>query len=214
MSTTSSPVHSQPAPASSRLRNALIGTLFALALSVPKILHLRGNPRSWLFFRILLGVTGAALVILPLGLGNSYVLSVVGLALFVSSILLPPTRPNTSIDDKARELGALVVVNGGRYRLGKAPPAAVRLFVGPERIWALDAHFEPLLIIPANEITSVCAEESAGQWLLRISWADHAAELIYRGVFAEHLARIAETTLRGVMRPALPTLPQRRAASA
>jgi hypothetical protein len=214
MSMTSTPVHSQPAPASSRLRNAAIGTLFALALTVPKILHLRRNPNSWLLFRILLGVTGAAFVILPLGLGNSYVLSVAGLVLFVSSILLPPAKPDTSIDDKARELGALVVVNGGRYRLGKAPPAAVRLFVSPERICVLNAHFEPLLAIAANEIASVHVEESAGQWMLRMIWADQTAELIYRGVFAEHLARIAETTLRGVMRPALPALPQRRAASA
>jgi hypothetical protein len=214
MSTTSSPVHSQPAPASSRLRNALIGTLFALVLLIPKILHVRGNPNSWLLFRILLGVTGAALVVLPLGLGNSYVLSVAGLVLFVSSILLPPAKPDTSIDDKTRELGALFVVNGGRYKLENAPLAEMRLFVGPERIWGLDARFEPLLAISINEITSVHVEESAGQWMLRMSWADQTAELIYRGVFAEHLARIAETTLRGVMRPALPALPQRRAASA
>jgi hypothetical protein len=47
-----------------------------------------------------------------------------------------------------------------------------------------------------------------------MTWADQTAEFFYRGIFAEHLARVAETTLRGVMRPSLPVIPQHRAASA
>jgi len=49
---------------------------------------------------------------------------------------------------------------------------------------------------------------------LRIAWAGHAAEFSYGGIFAEHLARVAESTIRSVMRPAFPVLPQRRAAGA
>src|SRR6266566_1348897 len=211
MSATSSP---QPQASSSRLRNAMIGTLFALVLIVPKVAHLRSNPRSWMFFRILLGVAGAALVILPLGFGSSFVPAIVGLAMFISAILLPPAKPDTNAGDKAHELGALVVVNGGRFQPGRAASAAVQLFVSAESVWVLVRSFQPLLEIPVSEITAACAEQSEESWRLRVTWASHTAEFSYGGIFAEHLARVAESTIRSVMRPALAVLPQRRAAGA
>jgi hypothetical protein len=214
MSTTPSPAPTETEPSGSRLRTAAIGTLFALVLLVPKILHVRQNPKSWMLFRLLLAAAGTALVILPLGYQNSFLYAIVGMLMFIAAILLPPAQPAVSVDDKARELGALVVVNGGRLISPNASSAAVQLFVGAEQITALDADFQPLLIIQVNEIQFVRAEESDGRWLLSMTWADHAAQFTYRGVFAEHLARVAETTLRSVMRPALPVIPQRRAASA
>lgn len=198
----------------SRLRKILIGALFAAVLIIPRILHLRRNPGCWAAFRVILGFAGAGLVILPLSLWNSYLLSVAGLGMFIAAILLPPAKPDTSVDDRARALGALVVVNGGRYQPGNAAASAARLFVGSEHIWALDSHLQPLLVIPIAEITSIAAEQAESEWRLRIRWADRAAEFNYAGVFAEHLARVADSTLRGVMHPALPVLPQRRAASA
>lgn len=197
-----------------RLRNGAIVTLFAVALLIPKIIHLRRSERSWFAFRIVLGMFGASLVLLPLALWGSYLLSVIGLAMFVGAILLPSARPDTTADEKARELGALVVVNGGEYQPGNASAAPVQLFTGVENIWALDRHFQPLLVIPVRELTTAKAENQSGVWLLQLRWADHSAEFTYRGIFAEHLARVAETTLRGVMRPALPIIPQARAASA
>jgi hypothetical protein len=214
MPTTPSSPAAQRESIGARFRNATIGALFAIVLLVPKMLHLRRNARSWLAFRMVLGLVGAALVVLPLGLWNIYFLAVGGLALFVTAILLPPAKPDTSADDRARELRALVVINGGRYQPGNAPAAAVQLFVGAERIWALNSHLQPLLVIPVDEITSARALEDQGRWLLRVRWADRAAEFSYRGIFAEHLARVAESTLQSVMRPSLPVLPQRRAASA
>jgi hypothetical protein len=197
-----------------RLRNAAIVGLFAVALLIPKIVHLRRSERSWFAFRIALALVGASLVLLPLALWDSYLAAVAGLAMFVTSILLPSARPDTTADEKARELGALVVVNGGEYQPGNAPAASVQLYTGVENIWALDQHFQPLLVIPVRELHEARAEFSAGMWYLRLGWADHSAEFSYRGIFAEHLARVAESTLRSVMRPALPVLPQRRAASA
>jgi hypothetical protein len=167
-----------------------------------------------MLFRLLLGAAGAALVVFPLGLSNSYLLSLLGLVMFVGSILLPPAKPHPNATDKARELGALVVVNGGLFRSGNAPSVAVQLFVGADRIWALDLHFQTLLAIPVNEITTARAEESEGRWLLRIAWADRTAVFSYRGIFAEHLARVAESTLQSVMRPSLPVISRTRAASA
>jgi hypothetical protein len=215
MSAASNPAISQPESIGKRLRHFAVGALFALVLLIPKILHARRNPRSWMLFRIFLGVGGAALVILPLGFGTSFVPAITGLAMFIAAILLPPARTDANADDKARELGALVVVNGGRFKLGGASPSfAAQLFVGAEHISVLDLHFHSFLKIPVSEITSARAEESHGRWFLRVSWAAKAAVFAYGGVFAEHLARIAESTIRGVMRPALPALPQRRAAGA
>jgi len=214
MSAASNPVLSQPEGFGKRLRHLAVGVLFALVLLIPKILHARRNPRSWLLFRIFLGVAGAALVVLPLGTGASFVPAIVGLAMFVSAILLPPAKPDASAGDKARELDALVVVNGGRFQPGNAPSAAVQLFVGAESVWVLDRRFQPLLKIPVGEITAASAEQSEESWRLRMTWASHTAEFSYSGIFAEHLARVAESTIRSVMRPALPVLPQRRAAGA
>jgi len=199
---------------SARLRNRLVGTAFAFVLVIPRLLHLRRSPRSWAAFRVLLGFAGAALVILPLGLWNSYLLAIVGLFMFIAAILLPPAYPDASAEDKARELGALVVVNGGRYQPGNGPPAPVRLYVGHENLWALDAHLQPVIVVPIPEIASAHAARFGNQWLLQIRWEDRNADFVYRGVFAEHLARVAESTIRGVMRPTQPVLPKRRAAGA
>jgi len=52
MSAAPSPAIAQPETFGKRLRHLLIGTLFALVLLIPKILHARRNPRSWMLFRI------------------------------------------------------------------------------------------------------------------------------------------------------------------
>jgi hypothetical protein len=197
-----------------RLRDAVVAALFTLVLQIPKLLRLRRNKGTWLLFRISLGISGAALVIFPLSSGNNWFIAIGGLVMFTAAVLLPPPKPDTSADRKARELGALVVVNGGAYQPGNGPAAAVRLFVGVEHVWALDAHFQPLLVIPTTEISFARVEELGRQWVLWIRWAEHSAEFSYHGIFAEHLARVAETTVRSVMSQRLPVLPQRRAASA
>jgi len=197
-----------------RLRNALIGALFVLVLLIPKLLRIRRNAQSWMAFRIFLGFAGAALVVLPLSLWNSWLAGIAGLAMFLAAILLPPAKPHTIPDDKARELGALVIINGGKYQPGDAASASVQLFVGAEQIWALDSHFQPLLVIPAAEIASATALQKKDRWILQVRWLDHAAEFSYQGIFAEHLARVAECTLGSVMHSPLLVLPRSRAASA
>jgi hypothetical protein len=214
MSATPSQTLSPPEGTGARIRNAFIGAFFAVVLLIPKLLHLRRNARSWLFFRILLALAGASLVIWPVGLGNNYVPSLVGLAMFSASILLPSAKPDTSAEDKARELGVLVVVNGGKFKLGEESSFAAQLFVGADYVRVLNSQLQCFLEIPVSEITAARAEESHGRWFLRVNWAHKTAVFAYRGVFAEHLARVAETTLQSVMRPALPVIPQARAAGA
>jgi len=214
MTVASNPALSQPEGFGKRLRHLVVETLFALVLFIPRIVHVRRNPRSWMLFRVFLGVAGAAMVVLPLGLGAGFVPAIVGLAMFVSAILLPPAKPGAHANDLARKLGALVIVNGGRYQRGSAPSVAVQLFLGSQHTCVIDGHLKTLLEIPVGEISAACAEESGEFWSLRITWASHIAEFSYRGVFAGQFARAAETAIRSRMRPALPALPQRRAAGA
>jgi hypothetical protein len=242
MSTTSTPIASPQETTADRFRNLALGVLFALVLLLPKILHIRRDRRSWLAFRVLLAIAGASLVILPLSLWNSWTAAIAGLAMFLAAILVPGAKPDTTLADTAARLGALVIVNGGVYqpenghaatqqleiaqremRLGIGPiekvkredtPPAVQLFVCADRIWALDSQQHPLLVIPTAQIVSAIASESGGDWILRTRWAEQTADFRYRGIFAEHLARVAESTLRGVIHPPLPVLPQKRAATA
>jgi hypothetical protein len=214
MSTAPATAASQVEGTAARLRNLLIGAMFAAVLLIPKLLHLRRNPQSWMAFRVFLGFAGAALVILPLSLWNSWLAAIAGLGMFMAAILLPPAKTINMPDEKARELGALVIINGGNYQPGNAAPATVQLFVGAERIWALDSNFQPLLVIPAAEITSANALQKKDRWILQVRWSDNAAEFFYQGVFAEHFARVAQSTLGSVMHSPLPILPRSRAASA
>ena len=214
MSATSNPAIAPSESLGKKFRHLAVGILFALVLLIPKLLHLRRNAHSWKLFRVFLAIGGAALVLLPLGAWSSYYPAVVGLAMFVSAILLASAKPAANADDKASELGALVVVNGGRFKLGDTSSFAAQLFVGANQVRVLDSRLESFLEIPVNEITSAKAEESHGRWFLHVNWANKTAAFSYHGVFAEHLARVAESTIHSVMRPALPVLPQRRAAGA
>lgn len=194
MTTPSHSVHAQPQSRNSRLRR---------------------NPRFWAFFRLTLALGGATLVLFPVASGNSYVLSIAGLVMFVAAILLLPAASRATLESKARELGALLVIDGGRYH----PPNSssfvpVQLVVAPDRVSALDAKFRMVLEIPAAEITSFLALEAEKGWFLEVIWADHAAEFSYRGASAERLAHIAENALRRVAPAPAPVAPQRRAAGA
>jgi hypothetical protein len=195
-----------------RFRSFATSILFALVLLVPKLLRLRHNRRTWMAFRLLLAATGALLVIQPLRLVNPWLPGIIGLAMFLMAILLPPATPMTSVNDKARELGALVVVNGGDFQPQRGSRITVRLFVGVDRICVLDQHLQVVLAIPVAEVLGLAVTESDDGWVLGINGAHYRVEFSYRGVFAEHLARVAESTIRSVVPSSLPVRPQRRAA--
>ncbi len=218
MSTAPATATPQSEAAPARIRNLLLGALFAVVLLIPKVLHIRRNAQSWMAFRIFLGFAGAALVVLPLSLWNSWLAAIAGLSMFLAAILLPPAQSHTVPDDKARELGALVIINGGKYQPGNAAAAPVQLFVGSENIWALDAHLQPLLVIPAAEIVSISAIQSQkkNRWILQVRWLQNTAEFEYQGIFSEHLARVAQTTLSSIMQmhSPLPVVTRARAAGA
>lgn len=213
MDSTANPAASQTANVLARLQKMLIGALFAGVLLVPKILNLRRDERSWTAFRVLLGIAGAGFVILPLAFWNSWLAAIAGLAMFLTAALLPPAVADVTADDKAREFGALVVVNGGKTRMSNVA-VPVRLLVGTENIWALDSHLQTRLVIPVGEVSSVYSEETENGWVVRLRRPNSGEEFAYRGVFAEHFAKVAENTIRGVMYPGLPAQPKARAARA
>jgi hypothetical protein len=193
----------------------MIGALRATALVVPKIINLRRNVRSWFLFRLAIGLLGAAMVILPFGLLNNYVVPIAGLAMFVVAVLVPGARMDKKNDAKPREVAALALVKGGYFfPAGAAAPVEVQLFVGDEQISVLDSRLQPVLAIPVASLLSVRAEGSVSGWVLRVKWDQFTAEFNYTGISAEHLARDAESTFRNVMRPAPPAIPQHRAAGA
>jgi len=175
---------------------------------------LRRNPRAWVLFRVLMGIGGAALVVLPIGLANNYYYAVVGMVMFVAAILLPPAQMPVSVEEKARELSALAVLDGGRLVSGGSVSADVNLYVSAERILALDASFRTLLVVPVNELSFVHAEETGERWLLSVLWRDRAAQFTYSGMFAEQLAHKAEALLRTVMTQDLAQTQKSHAASA
>jgi hypothetical protein len=201
-----------------KLRKSVVGAGFAISLLAPKALNLRRNEHSWTIFRTMMGFFGAALVVLPIGFFSSYFLAVFGLAIFIAAILLPPAKSTTCAEDKARELGALAVVNGGLFRAAGIPAIPVQLFVGSENLWAVQSSdFHPILVISAPELISARAVETLdgpGGWTLRVNWADHSVAFSYSGLFAENLARNAESTVRSIMRPAPQARPLSRAARA
>lgn len=175
----------------------------------------RRKAGSWMLFRVVLGIVGAALVIFPVTSGNGYIFSIAGLVMFVAAILFWPAEPRVTLEDKAKELGALTVVDGGRYRLPDSSSSVpVQLIVSAGRIYALDAKFRPRVEIPAGEITSFLALQAEGGWFLEIIWAARTAEFFYRGVSAERLAHAAEDAIRKVAPTPAPFAPQSRAASA
>jgi hypothetical protein len=183
----------------------------------PRLLKFQRSESSWTAFRVVLGCLGAALVVLPLSFWIGWITGIVtplvGLSFFIASILLPPPETESNTDRKARELGATTMVNGGEYQPGNAPPAQARFFLSAANIWALDKNFNPLVVIPTSEISSVFVESAEDSWLLHVRWADHKAEFSYDGLFAERFARLAEESIRSLL-PGTVSGPLRRSATA
>jgi hypothetical protein len=197
-----------------RVRNVIGAAFFLFIQRFPKFLQIYRNEQSWTLFRIAMGCCGAGLVILPLTLWNGYFTALFGLTLFVLSIMLPPAELESATDRKARELGAQTVVSGGQYQPGNGRARNAQLFVSPSHTWALDKHFEPLVVITTGLISSLDVLPNENHWVLCVRWADRKAEFVYKGIFAERFARLAEESLRQANLATQPKPDKHRAARA
>src|SRR5258707_8997521 len=131
-----------------RFRDSVADSLFFVSRTFPKVLTLRSSPSAWTGFRILLGIAGAAQVVLPLSLWNAWAFAPVGLALFMLAVLLPPLRRDRGTKQTIEQLGAYLVLDAGNFSGASGSSAtnsgaveksqAVNFYLTPTRIWALD----------------------------------------------------------------------------
>lgn len=200
MSTTTTPEPSLRESAVARFRKQVDAAVFTAAQLAPKLRRLRQNPGSWFAIRLTMGIAGAALVVLPLSFGYFLILPILGLALFLTAALLPPAPHDVTDEEIAQELGANWVLEGGDYQTGSVLGFPAKIFVGSDELWVLDPLHRTLVAIPVAEIGSANAEETGGNWAFRICWTGGEARFAYDGMFAERLAKLAQETIRGVMR--------------
>lgn len=130
--------------------------------------------------------------------------------MFLFALLLTAERTEfssaSSIDARARELGVLIVVDGGSYTGANGSRHRAKLFIGPDRLWVLGMALQVLLEIPLRQIRTVSVESAGAAWSFRVESEQTTTEFIYEGSFAEHLARVAEATIRSRLHRKLPVL--------
>jgi hypothetical protein len=202
------------------LRKAALSVLFAAMLLIPKVGRLRRRIWEWSAVRILVASLGCLLGWRYKHANGRVMDLVVGVALMAFGLLVRAKPEAKSVDAQARELDALVVLNGGAFipAGNERPSRLVRIFVNPDRLFVVDEHEHTLEEIPLVRVRELEArpipaagesEAEAQTWDLDITWESkdmRTARFRYDGVFAEHLARVAETTVRNLLRKDSPVL--------
>src|SRR5215470_12830264 len=164
-----------PAEAASgltRFWQSVADSVFQISQAYPKLLALRSTPGAWTAFRVLLGAAGAGLVVLPLSLWNGWAFAPLGLVLFLLAVLLPPIRRDRGTAKAIQQLGAYLVLDGGRVYGAPADsvadavgdPVDVNFYLTKTRVWALDGELRPVVVIPADEIRMVAAVPEQDDW--------------------------------------------------
>jgi hypothetical protein len=205
------------------LRKAALSMLFAAILVIPKVRRLRRGVWEWSAVRILVASLGCLLGWRYKNANGGVVDLVVGIALMAFGLLVRPKPEAKSVDAQARQFDALVALNGGAFIPAgtERPSRLVRIFVNPDRLFVVDEHEHTLEEIPLVRVRELAAhpvpvlgepEAEAQTWDLEITWESkdmRTARFRYDGVFAEHLARVTETTVRNLLRKDLPVLKSR-----
>jgi hypothetical protein len=200
------------------IRKAALSVLFAAILVIPKVRRLRSRILEWSAVRILVAFLGCLLGWRYKHANGGVVDLVLGVALMAFGLLVRAKPEAKSVDAQARELDALVVLNGGAFipAGNERPSRLVRIFVNPDRLFVVDEHEHTLEEIPLVRVRELVvrpipaageSEAEAQTWDLEITWESkdsRTARFRYDGVFAEHLARVAETTVRNLLRKGSP----------
>jgi hypothetical protein len=192
--------------------------LFGTILMIPRIRRLRRRAGAWAGVRLGAAACGTWLGWRYRHAGGG-VASLAGALLFFAFSLLVRAKPEVkSTDAQAAELSALIVLNGGIFRQfpDSTPINQAQIFVHPERIIVLGPCESLLLEIPLAKVRNLSAHpvtsgarESSKPWEVEIKWmADEPCTTTfhYDGAFAEHLARVTETTLRSQWKKDLPVI--------
>jgi hypothetical protein len=199
-------------------RKAALSVLFAAILVIPKIRALRRKIWEWSAVRILAASLGCLLGWRYKHANGGVVDLVVGIALMAFGLLVRAKPQTKSLDAQARQLDALVVLNGGAFipEGNERSARLVNIFVNPDRLFVVDEREHTLEEIPLVRVRELAArpvpvsdepQAEAQTWDFEITWESkdvRTARFRYDGVFAEHLARVAETTVRNLLRRDLP----------
>ena len=199
-----------------RAKHAALFVIFGAILIIPRIRRLRRRFGAWALVR--LGAAGCATW---LGwrykhAGGGWASLAASLLLFAFSLLVRAKPEAKSVDAVTRELGALIVLNGGTFcsTPDAIPIRKAQIFVHPERIIVQDSSEHGLLAIPFTRLRSISAYPSsqgsdAKLWEVEIEWLSDVpckTTFQYAGTFAEHLAEVTESTLRSQWSKGLPIL--------
>jgi len=191
------------------LRRRGLWLLMATVLLIPKLLSMRRNRRRWNVLRLTTATLGALVflgAILWRDTHDVNGLFVAGCALMLLAAMAFPETPKLNIDQRARELGAVVVVEGGRYRSADQPEVSVNLFIGKDCVWLLDKGLHIRREIPFSLVEPIRVEPADGSCTLSIGPPETPTSLTYRGPFASHFAQVAQATLCNQLRHELPIL--------
>ena len=135
---TESPRHGLRAGAV-RLRRAVLWLIFGSILMIPKINRLRRHRRAWNFGRSFAGLAGVAMIAVGAVEQHKFAMIALGALALLLALFLAPERPKLSVDARARELGALVVIDGGVYSSDAEAPHRAMLFIGADRLWVVNS---------------------------------------------------------------------------
>lgn len=207
-----------------RLKRAGLAFLFSAVLLIPRVRRLRRRVRVWTLFRVVAVLAGV-------WLGWQFLRGAAGIpslslaiALVIFGLLVRARPERKSIDDLAREIKALVVLNGGAWtKKGRSKPVTeVSIFVVPNRLAVFTNTLQQVLEIPFASVRQVSAhpaapapgpkngDRAALPWEMEILWTPegqtHTTIFRFEGFFAEHLARVAEQTIANVWKKQLPVL--------
>ena len=201
-------------------KKAALSALFAAILIIPKVRALRRKIWEWSAVRLMAAALGCLLGWRYKHAHGGIADLAAGIALMAFGLLVRAKPHAKSVDAQAREFDALVVLNGGAFIPAGAerPSRLVSIFVNPDRLFVVDEHNHTLEEIPLVRVRELAArplplpdepDAEAQTWELEITWESkemRTARFRFDGVFAEHLARVAENTVRSLLRKELPIL--------
>jgi len=192
--------------------------LFGTILMIPRIRRLRRRVWAWTCVRLGAAACGGWLLWRYTHAGASKATLAFGVLCLAFSLLVRARPALRSVDDLAKQLSALIVLHGGAFRLSQNAPFVehTQIFVCPEHLIVMGPAERRLAEIPLagvrdlarNPVASSSAKGGAA-WEVAVDWDNGkpcTTVFRYEGVFAEHLARVTESTVRSQWKKELPII--------